>query len=480
MYKTRIGLEIHVQLATATKAFCRCSTDTTRVQANQNTCPVCTGQPGALPALNREMIHLSIKAARGLRCKLNTGTRFDRKNYLYPDLPKGYQITQYYTPLAENGYLSLYKNNRSKKVPIRRLHMEEDSGKTTYRRDKKTNRREQLIDYNRSGVPLIEIVTDPILDSPDEASQFFEWLRITLIRLGITNGGLEKGEMRCDANISIQDSETGQKTEKVEIKNLNSFKYLRQALDYEEKRLTRMLTSKECDPSQTRGWDEKRRATYLLRTKETIGDYRYFPEPNLPLIDLDELPVIKPEIPELPDELLQRLIGEYGLSEEYAKVLACDLPLCRLFEETSRYVNPRRIIKWLMGEVRKKLKETGQSVDETKLTPLKLKDLIENIKSGRITNSAGKKLLKKIMTSEKSVHNLIEETGMAQIRDRDYLDELFLNVMAEHPEQVEAYRYGKEGLLKYFIGLMMKRTRGKSDPGIVAEIAKRRLNEGEK
>ena len=479
MLKMKIGLEIHVQLATATKAFCSCSTDSIGATANQNICPVCTGQPGALPTYNSEMIRLSVKAAKGLRCKLNTISGFDRKNYLYPDLPKGYQITQFFTPLAENGFLSLY-NNRSKKIPVKRLHMEEDSGKTTYRTDEKTNRREQLIDYNRSGIPLIEIVTDPVLDSPGEASQFFDLLRITLIQLGITNGGLEKGEMRCDANISVQDTETGQKTGKIEIKNLNSFKHMRQALVYEEDRLGRTLSSGEVEPSQTRGWDEKGRITYLLRTKESVSDYRYLPEPNLPLIDLAKLPDINLVIPELPDELLQRLIAEYGLSEANAIVLTREPTLCRLFEETAKTVNPRTIIKWLMGEIRKNLNETGRTVDETKLTPLKLKDLIENIKSGKITNSVGKRLLKKLMTSEKSVIDLIEETGMAQIRDRDYLDEVFLKLMADHPEQVEAYRYGKEGLLKYFIGLMMKKTRGKSDPGIVAQIAKRRLDERKK
>ncbi len=471
--KPQIGLEIHAQLLTNTKAFCSCPSGSFEAPPNTNICEVCTGQPGVLPKLNEAVVAFAVKAALALNCQIHERSAFDRKNYFYPDLSKGFQITQHFHPIAENGTLLILSDERKKKVRIRRVHIEEDAGKLIH--NPVANPRCSLIDYNRCGIALVEVVTEPDLDTPQEAYTFMETLRNTFRTLGICSGDMEKGALRCDANISVRETEHGVATARVEIKNVNSFKFVQKALEFEFERLKRALLSGEKTVLETRGWDQGTRATVLLRSKEEENDYRYLPEPDLPDIVLDRAWIdrIRSELPELPMAKQDRLMEEYGLSLSEAKTFLEEPELERFFEEAMAQGLPVKTVNnWLLGEIQRTLKERAVTIEQTALTVSRLAEIIEWVSTGKVTNHIVKTLIPDLLEKGASLPQILSERGISQINDRAYVKEISSRILRNNPEQAEAYRFGKAGLLKFFIGLAMKETKGQSDPHLVQEIMK--------
>ncbi len=471
--KPQIGLEIHAQLLTKTKAFCSCSSESFDAPPNTHICDGCTGQPGTLPKLNATAVEFAVKAALALNCHINERSSFDRKNYFYPDLVKGFQITQYFRPIAENGSLLIHADGRKKKVRIRRVHIEEDTGKLLH---SPADRPEcAFIDYNRCGIALLEVVTEPDLDTPKEAHAFMETLRNTFRTLGICSGDMEKGALRCDANISVRDTDRGLVTARVEIKNVNSFRFVEKALEYEFERLKAALLSGEKTVSETRGWDQGSRSTVSLRSKGEENTYRHFPEPDLPDIVLERAWIdrIRTTIPELPMEKQDRLMEQYGLTMAEAKTFLDEPELETFFVAAVGQGLPVKAVKnWLLGEIQKTLKERALTIDRTTLTVARLAEIIEWIATGKTTTHIAKTLIPDLLENDISLEQLLSEKGISRINDSAYVIEVSKKVVEEHPEQAEAYRFGKTGLLKYFIGLVMKETKGQCDTSLVQETIK--------
>ncbi|HPB85947.1 MAG TPA: Asp-tRNA(Asn)/Glu-tRNA(Gln) amidotransferase subunit GatB [Thermotogota bacterium] len=474
--KPQIGLEIHAQLLTNTKAFCGCSSESFETPPNTHICEVCTGQPGALPTLNGVIVAFAVKAALALNCQINERSVFDRKNYFYPDLSKGFQITQYFHPIAENGSLLIHTDGRKKRVRIRRVHIEEDAGKLIHHST--TLPGGTYVDYNRCGIALLEVVTEPDLDTSQEAHAFMETLRNTFRTLGICSGDMEKGALRCDANISVRDTERGTSTARIEIKNVNSFKFVQKALEYEFERLKTALMSGEKTVSETRGWDQVSRSTVSLRNKEDDNDYRYFPEPDLPDIVLERTWIerIRSELPELPVDKQDRLMEQYGLTFSESKTYLDEPELETFFVEAVGQGLPvKSVNNWLLGEIQKMLKERGVTIDQTALTVSRLAEIIEWVSTGKTTNHIVKTLMPDLLDKGVALSQILSERGISQINDRAYVTEISSRVVRRNPEQAEAYLFGKTGLLKYFIGLVMKETKGQCDPYLVQEILKELL-----
>ncbi|MDI3516212.1 MAG: aspartyl-tRNA(Asn)/glutamyl-tRNA(Gln) amidotransferase subunit [Thermotogota bacterium] len=472
-FRTVIGLEIHVQLQTKSKMFCSCSADVFDASPNTHICPVCTGQPGALPVVNGEAVKLAVLTALALNCQVNLFSRFDRKNYFYPDLPKGYQITQYFYPLAERGYLIIEDDEGNEKVVrIRRIHLEEDAGKLFHEEDK------SLVDLNRCGVPLIEIVTEPDIASPAEARRFMEELRAVVRHLGVSSGDMEKGALRCDANISVEDVETGRKSNRVEVKNINSFRFVEKALEFEFERIKKALESGKNVEKETRGWDMKTRTTISMRSKEEEADYRYFPEPDLPPLVLKEEFVenLERSLPELPRERALRLSREYGIPLKEAKIYALRPPVADFFEEAAGlYGDPKTVSNWILSEILRELKEEGE--DRISLTPAQLVELLRLLDEGTISTRIAKELLPEMISTGKSAKRLVEEKGLSQIDDESLIRDILQRAIQENPDVVEKYRSGKKQTLGFFVGFVMKETRGKANPTVVNRIARELLDQ---
>jgi aspartyl-tRNA(Asn)/glutamyl-tRNA(Gln) amidotransferase subunit B len=470
-YKPIIGLEIHAQLQTRSKAFCACPAYAFDALPNSCICEICTGQPGTLPKLNESVLALAIRTAIAFNCRINERSSFDRKNYFYPDLPKGYQITQYFNPFAENGYVMIIDEGRKKKIRIRRIHIEEDAGKTLYHRSGREDR--SYIDFNRSGVPLIEIVTEPDIDSSYEAHLLMEEIRNTLKTIGVCSGDMEKGALRCDVNISVKNVLTLVSSARIEIKNINSFKYVQKAVEYEYARLTELLKNGERTVSETRSWDYANRSTSLMRVKEEESDYRYFPDPDLPdiIVTANDIQSVKDEMPELPFAKHERYVNDYGLTDSEVKTYIEEPELDRFFcEAIKKGLTPRSVTNWLLGDIQKYLKENGITLDQTSISIATFKELLEGISVGRISNHIAKALIPDILKKAIPISFLLEEKGIYQINDRTVIYKISEKILANNPEKVEAYRFGKTGLLKYFIGLVMKETRGQSEPSQVQKI----------
>ncbi len=479
-YKTIIGLEIHAQLMTKSKMFCSCSSISSFNKPNTNICPICTGQPGVLPMLNEKAVELAVKASLALNCRINRFSSFDRKNYFYPDLPKGYQITQFFSPIAENGYAIINTGDRKKRIGIKRIHMEEDAGKMNHDYHGNVSDSKSRIDYNRSGMPLIEIVTEPDIDSPEEAYLFMETVRNILKYIKVCSGDLEKGALRCDANISLRHCESSEKTGRVEVKNVNSFRFVQKALEYEEERLKKLFLNGGHIFNETRGWNMELKSTFPLRKKESENDYRYFPEPDLPNVFVDEEYVekIAMSMEELPESKLERFMYSYNMSYLDAKTYIEFPELADFFEEcASKSGSFKAINNWILGEIQRYLKDSNKNLTDTSFSAVKLIQLIDKINTGIISNNIGKKILPELFVSDKSVSEIIAENKMEQITDEALLEKIFEAIIEENPEKYESYRYGKKGLLKFFIGELMKKTKGQSDPKIVREIVYRRLEE---
>ncbi|AJG41378.1 glutamyl-tRNA amidotransferase [Thermotoga sp. RQ7] len=480
-YRPVIGLEIHVQLSTKTKAFCSCPADVFDLPPNTAICPVCTGQPGALPVPSEEMIRFAVKTALALNCKIHKYSRFDRKNYFYPDLPKGYQISQYFYPIATEGYLEIDGDEGRKKVRIRRLHIEEDAGKLVHEGDSITRASYSLVDMNRCGVPLIEIVTEPDISSPKEARIFMEKLRSIVRYLGVSTGDMEKGALRCDANISVVDTETGRQSNRVEVKNMNSFRFVERALEYEFERIVRAMERGEDVERETRGWDMATKTTVSMRGKEEESDYRYFPEPDIsPVVLSDEyLEEVKREIPELPDEKAARFVREYNLPEYDARVLTASKELAEFFEECVKVVGkPKDLSNWIMTEVLRELNERNIEITESKLTPQHFADLFRLMDEGKISIKIAKEIFPEVFETGKMPSQIVEERGLVQINDERLIEELVRKAMEQNPKAVEDYKAGKKKAAGFFVGFVMRETKGKANPELTNKIVQKLL-EGE-
>ena len=474
-YEAVIGLEIHAQLRTQTKIFCGCRTEF-GAPPNSQVCPVCLGLPGVLPVLNRIAVDYAIKAALALGCQVQPGSIFARKNYFYPDLPKGYQISQYERPLALGGGLDITVNGVRKHVRLTRIHMEEDAGKSLHEGFPDSDRR-TYIDYNRSGVPLIEIVSEPDMRSAAEAAEFFSRLRAILVWIGVTDGNMEEGSLRCDANVSVRpDGQTTLGT-KAEVKNVNSFRYLEKALEYEIERQIEIVETGGRVAQETRLWDSSTGRTFSMRSKEEAHDYRYFPEPDLPPLVIDEARIarVRATMPELPEARSQRFVSQYAIPAYDAGVLTQSSALADYFEATAAAVNPKAASNWIMGEVLRTMKERGQEIDGVPLRPPALAGLITLIEKGTISNSVGKDVFAKMYDSGRSAHEIVDAEGLAQIGDEGALTAVIEEVIRVNADAVAQYRGGKQQTFGFLVGQVMKGSKGKANPKLASDLLKRAL-----
>lgn len=474
-YENIIGLETHIQLNTTTKIFCSCKADSWDDAPNTNICPVCTGMPGVLPVLNRAVVEKAVLLAAAMHAEIPPISFFDRKNYFYPDLPKGYQISQYDRSLAKGGYLNLpMPEGYIRHVSIHKLHIEEDAGKT------KNDQGQRMIDFNRCGVPLIEMVTGPDLRSADEAAQYLIRLRQLLRWLGISEADMEKGHLRCDANVSIRPIGADYLNPKTEIKNVNSITAVRDAIEVEIARQKREVTAGNKIKAWTLEWDEDAGVLRKMRSKETEADYRYFREPDLLSVDLDNAwrSAILAELPELPLERRTRFTSQYGLPEYDADILAAERSLSDYFEAAAQAYagDPKRVSNWLMNDVLRMLNERSLAAGELQLTPAYLAEIIRLVDAGTINTSTGKALLEKVQSSGLSPVAIVEQEGLAQVSDRDAIQAVCAQIIAQNPGQVASYQGGKTGLMGWFVGQVMRNSGGKADPQLARSILEELLN----
>ncbi|QZY54013.1 Asp-tRNA(Asn)/Glu-tRNA(Gln) amidotransferase subunit GatB [Crassaminicella profunda] len=471
-FETIIGLEIHVELATKSKIFCSCSTEFGK-EPNENTCPICTGLPGTLPVLNEEVVNLAIKAGKALDCEINMINKFDRKNYFYPDLPKAYQISQFDLPICTKGYVDIQLDGVDKRINLTRIHLEEDAGKLIHLEDEPIT----LVDYNRAGVPLIEIVSEPDMRSPKEAVEFLKTLKGILEYAEVSDCKMEQGSLRCDANISIR--EVGQESfnTKVEIKNMNSFREILRALQKEEKRQTELYTFGEGHKikQETRKWDSKKGRTVPMRSKEDAHDYRYFPEPDLVpiVIEKEKIEEIKKNLPELPSKKKERFLQEYKLTEKEIDILIGSKILANYFEEVLSFgANAKDAANWILVDLLRALK------DENETIPVKsryLADLIKIIDEGKISRTAGKEVFKELIATDKNPDKIIEEKGLSQISETDTIEKIIVEILSKNPQAVEDFKNGKKQAVGFLMGQTMKVSKGKVNPKLAKEILENKL-----
>ena len=473
-YEAVIGLEVHVQLATRSKMFCGCDAAVFGAEPNTHVCPVCTGQPGVLPVINRAAVEYSIMAGMALNCQIADFTKWDRKNYHYPDLPKGYQISQYDLPLSHDGWLTVTVDGQEKRIRVRRAHLEEDTGKSFHRGD------HSLVDLNRSGVPLLEIVTEPDIRSADEAYAFLTQLQTILRYLGVSSADMEKGAMRCEPNVSVRpvgQTEFGTQTE---IKNLNSFRVVRASIAYEIERQIGVLEAGGRVQRVTMGWDEQARTTVVQRSKEGAEDYRYFPEPDLPpvLVDSAWKETIRGRLPELPAAKSERFAAEYDLSPYDIEVLVADRQVADYFEAAARaFDGPAKAVSnWISGELFRLLKENDAEIGEIPVTPEALAELVSLVEKGTINSSTGRDVLGEMFSQGAAAGDVVQRKGLAQISDQTALIEQVEQVIAAHPDEVAQYRNGKTGILQWLMGQVMRATRGKANPQVVQTLLAERLD----
>ena len=480
-FETVIGLEIHAQLRTSTKIFCGCR-NAFGAPPNTDVCPVCLGLPGALPVLNGRAVEFAVRAALALHCDVHGESIFARKNYFYPDLPKGYQISQYDRPLATGGWIEFAGVSGPSRVGITRIHMEEDAGKSLHHGFPDSDRAAYL-DFNRAGVPLIEIVTEPDLRSAADAATCFTRIRDIVLALEINDGNMEEGSLRCDANVSLRPVGQRELGVKAEVKNVNSFRYLQKALEFEIERQTGVLASGGRVVQETRLWDSDRGETFSMRGKEEARDYRYFPEPDLPpvVVRAEQLQTIRASLPELPDDREARFVSHYGLSAYDADVLVRLIPgAARYFESTvSAGASPKAASNWIQGEIRRKLKEAGQEdVAAVPISPERLAGLIAEVETGRISTSVAKGVFETMWASDRTAQDIVNAEGLAQIDDQDALARLVDEVVAAHPDQIEQIRNGRNNVFGFLVGKVMKASGGKANPTTVNDLLKRRVNPG--
>jgi aspartyl-tRNA(Asn)/glutamyl-tRNA(Gln) amidotransferase subunit B len=475
--ETVIGLEVHAQLLTASKMFCGCST-AFGAAPNTQTCPVCQGMPGSLPVINRRAIEFGIRTALALGCTVNALSRFARKHYYYPDMPKNYQISQYEEPLAEHGRLEIEVGGAIRAIGIQRLHLEEDVGKLLHEGSLETAQQSQ-VDFNRAGVPLMEIVSRPDLRSSPEAAAYLRLLRAILIYLGVCDGNMEEGSLRCDANISLRPKGTSDLGTKVEIKNMNSFRNVQHALDYEIKRQARALESGERIIQETRLWDPDRGQTASMRSKEYAHDYRYFPEPDLPPLQIDPrwAEAIRAGLPELPSARRRRVAEAYGLSMHEADLLTQGQGLANYFEEAARgYARPKIVANWVLNELLRELPgDDDRAVGACPIPPRNLVELLRLIDDGTISGKIAKDVFDRMYRSGESARSIVGREGLTQVADREALASVIDHVLAAHPRVVQDYKAGKKAAAGFLMGQVMKATQGRANPALVNELLAEKL-----
>ena len=475
-YECVIGLEVHAQLLTDSKLFCSCAT-TFQADPNDQTCPVCLGLPGVLPVLNRQAVELAMRTGLAMQGTVAALNRFARKNYFYPDLPKGYQISQFEEPLIEGGCLDIEVDGTTRHVRLNRIHLEEDAGKSIHG-ENLADPNKSYVDLNRTGVPLMEIVSAPDLRSPEEARAYLQKLKTVLEYLDVCDGNMEEGSLRCDANVSLRPVGTSTLGTRTEIKNLNSFRNVQQAIAYEMERQRDVLENGGSVVQETRLFDTARAVTLPMRSKEEAHDYRYFPEPDLVPLQIEPqwIDRVRQSIPELPDARRQRFVTQYGLPAYDADVLVASRAMADYFEATvEAFPQPKVVSNWVMGDLLRELNHANHSPDEASVTPAHLAELLRLIDDGTISGKIAKTVFEDMYRTGKRPGDIVAEQGLVQMSDSDALQEVISQVVAEHPEQVAAYRAGKEKLLGFFVGQAMKATQGKANPAMVNTLLKQLL-----
>ncbi|MBB3131942.1 aspartyl-tRNA(Asn)/glutamyl-tRNA(Gln) amidotransferase subunit B [Paenibacillus rhizosphaerae] len=467
-YETVIGLEVHVELHTKSKIFCGCSTEF-GAPPNTHTCPICLGHPGVLPVLNRQAVDYAMKAAMALNCTIADVSKFDRKNYFYPDSPKAYQISQYDQPIGENGWIDIEVDGQTKRIGITRLHLEEDAGKLTH----VDGGYASLVDFNRVGTPLVEIVSEPDISSPEEARAYLEKLRAIMQYCEVSDVKMEEGSMRCDANISIRP--VGQKEfgTRAELKNMNSFRGVQRGLEYEEYRQAEILDDGGKVVQETRRWDEAAGKTLSMRSKEEAHDYRYFPDPDLVRLHIDEAwkERIRATIPELPDARQARYTSEYGLPSYDAGVITSSKPLADFFEDSLNYTKDAKAVSnWIMGDLLGYLNSTGLELPALKITGRGLGEMIGLIEKGTISSKIAKTVFKEMLESGKLPQQIVEEKGLVQISDEGAIKTIVEQVVAANPQSVEDFKAGKQKAIGFLVGQVMKESKGKANPALVNKL----------
>lgn len=472
-YEAIIGMEVHAQLLTRSKMFCGCSADYASAPPNTHVCPICLGMPGVLPVINRAAVEATILTGLALNCEIPAFSKFDRKNYPYPDLPKGYQISQYDLPLCVNGYMDVQVDGRTRRVRIRRVHLEEDTAKLIHQPDG------SLIDYNRCGVPLMEIVTEADIRSAEEAWGYLTKLRTILRYLGVSTGNMEEGAMRCEVNISLRPVGATTFGTKVEVKNLNSFRSVRQAIAYEIERQTRILEQGGHIEQVTMGWDEERGRTVFQRSKEYAEDYRYFPEPDLPPLELSReyIEALRARLPELPDAKRERYITTYGIKAEDAALLAEDRAVADYFEravaEVKGAVEPQVVANWVVGELFRLLREHAIEIARVRVSPQHLAALLDMVAQGSINQTIAKEVLGEMFSSGEAPQTIVVRKGLTQINDEEPLRRLVQEVLVQNPKPVQQFLEGKGQVFGFLVGQVMRATRGQAN----VQVATRLLNE---
>jgi aspartyl-tRNA(Asn)/glutamyl-tRNA(Gln) amidotransferase subunit B len=476
-YEAVIGMEVHAQILTASKMFCGCSADYAAAPPNTHVCPVCLAMPGVLPVINRRAVEQTVRTGLALNCQISPVAVFARKNYIYPDLPKGYQISQYELPLCHDGWLTIeLADGQQRRIGIRRVHLEEDTGKLMHVDGY------SLIDFNRAGVPLLEIVSEPDIRSAEEAYAYVVRLRQILRYLGVSSGDMEKGAMRCEVNVSVRPIGSTQFGTKVEIKNLNSFRAVRLSLEYEIHRQIALLEKGEVVEQVTVGWDEARGCTVVQRTKESAHDYRYFPEPDLPPLELNPawIEMLRTSLPELPLARRDRLMSTYGLSRQEANLLTEEQAIADFFEAAAQAYpgEPRAMAHWIIGELFRLLNTAGIEITAARVTPVALAELQTLVDRGTINLNTAKHVLNIMFQTGQTAVAIVQAEGLAQVSDQDALAAVITRVLAEHPEEVARYKAGKATVLSWLMGQVMQATRGQANPQVVRRLLQQALDQG--
>ena len=472
-YKTIVGLEIHVELSTNTKAFCSCK-NSFGDEPNTNVCPVCLALPGGMPVLNRNVINYTVMAGTAFNCKINNKSKFDRKNYFYPDLTKGFQITQNDSPICTDGYLEIESEDGKKKIGLFQIQMEEDTAKSLH-----TEENETLMDYNRCGVPLIEIVTKPDISSGKEAREFLEKLKSTLRFLGISDCKMEEGSLRCDVNVNVKDLETGEKTQITEVKNLNSFRGVEKAIDFEVERHIKLLENHEEEIKTTRRWDDAKNETVLMRVKYTANDYRFAPEGDLPIIHItdDEIKNIVESMPELPEAMVERFVRDYKITREDALVLTSSRELAKFFEDVaSDFSDYTLLSNWIQTEILRRIEMSDDEIFELPFENKEFIKLLNAIKSEKISNNAGKKVLREMFETGDGANEIIERLGLVQMTDLSAIEKIVDEVLSENEQSIIDFKEGKDRALGFLVGQVMKKSRGKANPKVANEMLVNKMN----
>jgi aspartyl-tRNA(Asn)/glutamyl-tRNA(Gln) amidotransferase subunit B len=473
-YEAVIGLEVHAQMLTETKIFCGCSTRF-GAEPNSQTCEVCIGMPGVLPVLNRKALEFAVRTGLAMHCGISKQSRFARKNYFYPDLPKGYQISQFEQPICEHGFVEIVVEGETKRIGLTRIHMEEDAGKNIH----EGGGGYSFVDLNRAGVPLMEIVSEPDIRSAKEASEYMKKLRTILRYLGVCDGNMEEGSLRCDANVSIRPAGRKGYGTRAEVKNINSFRFVEKAVEYEIKRQIRVVEEGGKVIQETRLWDSAKGITESMRSKEEAHDYRYFPEPDLVPIMVEEkwLDEIKAALPELPDSKRERFVMSYGLPEYDADLLTTEKPVAEWFEESIKAGGqPKAVANWMMGDLMRLMNEENREFTVCPLKPSQLADMLKLIDKGTISGKIAKTVFEEMYRTGKSAEEIVRDKGLVQISDESAIEKIVDEVIAKHQKEVERFRAGEEKLIGFFVGQAMKAMKGKANPQVLNELLRKKLS----